>query len=433
MFISVFAVGMLFGLHGWSVLKILAILTVNYFAAKAKKPPALDKLWPGVVICVNMGLLLLSRKYDGYHFSLIHDSLGALDSMDGMLSWEISFNFSVLRIVSFALDYHWRTVPPTTPPTDYRNRVKMSHPEEEYNFLYYIAYILYPPTYIAGPIMTFNDFIWQLRHPVEITPRERVSYLVRFAGCMLTLESVLHTMYVTAMQKTQAWQGASAADLSMIGFWNLVIVWLKVSSASAFGLELTFQLLIPWRFFRLWALLDGVDPPENMVRCVANNYSTLGFWRSWHRSYNLWTVRYIYVPLGGAKRVFLSTVLVFTFVALWHDLSWQLLAWGWLVAGFVVPELVGRALVPASKYGQEWWYRHVAAFGGALNVLLMMTANLVGFVLGLDGVKYLISTLLGTGSGILTLLFIIACLFIAVQVMFEYREEEARKGIDRRC
>lgn len=231
-FISVFAVGMLFGLHGWSVLKILAILAVNYFAAKAKKPATLEKLWPGVVICVNMGLLLLSRKFDGYRFSLLHDSLGALDSMDGMLSWEVSFNFSVLRIISFALDYHWRALPPTTAPTEYRDRVKASHPEEEYNFLYYIAYILYPPTYIAGPIMTFNDFMWQLRHPVEITPRERVSYLVRFAGCMLTLESILHTMYVTAMQKTQAWQGASAADLSMIGFWNLVIVWLKVSAAE---------------------------------------------------------------------------------------------------------------------------------------------------------------------------------------------------------
>ena len=56
------------------------------------------------------------------------------------------------------------------------------------------------------------------------------------------------------------------------------------------------QLLIPWRFFRLWALLDGVDPPENMIRCVANNYSTLGFWRSWHRSYNLWVVRWVKSP-----------------------------------------------------------------------------------------------------------------------------------------
>lgn len=232
-FIAVFAVGMLFGLHGWSVFKILAILAANYLAIKAQKPATLDKLWPGVIICANMGVLLLSRKYHGYHFSLIHDSLGALDRMNGILSWEISFNFSVLRIISFALDYHWRTVPPTTPPTDYRNRVKLSHPQEEYNFLYYLAYILYPPTYIAGPIMTFNDFMWQLRNPVEITLGEQVSYLVRFAGCMLTLESVLHTMYVTAMQKTKAWQGASAADLSMIGFWNLVIVWLKVSLNGA--------------------------------------------------------------------------------------------------------------------------------------------------------------------------------------------------------
>lgn len=31
-----------------------------------------------------------------------------------------------------------------------------------------------------------------------------------------------------------------------------------------------------------------------MVRCMANNYSTLGFWRSWHRSYNLWIIRCVF-------------------------------------------------------------------------------------------------------------------------------------------
>jgi D-alanyl-lipoteichoic acid acyltransferase DltB (MBOAT superfamily) len=128
----------------------------------------------------------------------------------------------------------------------------------------------------------------------------------------------------------------------------------------------------------MWALLDGMDPPENMVRCVANNYSTLGFWRSWHRSYNLWIVRwvsvyitevsrrrrfgevgavrprltvfrYIYIPVGGAKRVVLATTLVFTFVALWHDLSFKLLAWGWLISLFILPELVARRLLPFDK------------------------------------------------------------------------------------
>jgi len=131
------------------------------------------------------------------------------------------------------------------------------------------------------------------------------------------------------------------------------------------------QLLIPWRFFRLWALLDGVEPPENMVRCMANNYSTMGFWRSWHRSYNLWTVRcvarllprqtsadsaaarYIYVPVGGSKNLIPATLLVFTFVALWHDLSLKLLTWGWLVTAFIVPELAAAALLPAKRVSLE--------------------------------------------------------------------------------
>jgi hypothetical protein len=60
--------------------------------------------------------------------------------------------------------------------------------------------------------------------------------------------------------------------------------------------DVLLQLLLPWRFFRLWALADGIDPPENMVRCMANNYSPLGFWRSWHRSYNLWLTRYAESP-----------------------------------------------------------------------------------------------------------------------------------------
>jgi len=118
--------------------------------------------------------------------------------------------------------------------------------------------------------------------------------------------------------------------------------------------------------------MDGINPPENMVRCMANNYSTLGFWRSWHRSYNLWIIRYVpldssldenefdrgeregmtrylYVPLGGSKRPLLSTLVVFTFVALWHDLSMKLLAWGWIVSLFVIPEMICTTLISYKK------------------------------------------------------------------------------------
>ncbi|GFZ47191.1 Glycerol uptake protein 1 [Saitozyma sp. JCM 24511] len=439
-FITIFAALMLIILHGISALKIFAILYGNFVLARWPKPPAVAKVWPALVIGGNMILLFLNERYDGYKLGQLHAIFDSLDAMGGILPrWHVSFNITMLRIVSFACDYHWRE-PVTTveTPSDYRNRVTRSLTEEDYSLINFLAYCLYPPLYIAGPIITFNDFVWQLKRPLEITWKEKLSYAIRFVFCLLTMESVLHTMHVVAIKDTSAWAGDGPADLSMIGFWNLVVVWLK--------------LLIPWRFFRMWALLDGLDPPENMVRCVANNYSTLGFWRSWHRSYNLWIVRYIYIPVGGAKRVVLATTLVFTFVALWHDLSFKLLAWGWLISLFILPELVARRLLPFDKvrpaitlrsrfgatlmrkqYGHESWYRHVAAAGGVINILFMMSANLVGFVLGLDGMKHLVRELAQTPQGWVFTLFSCSCLFVAVQVMFEYREEERRRGIDRRC
>jgi D-alanyl-lipoteichoic acid acyltransferase DltB (MBOAT superfamily) len=55
------------------------------------------------------------------------------------------------------------------------------------------------------------------------------------------------------------------------------------------------------------------------------------------------------VPVGGSKNLIPATLLVFTFVALWHDLSLKLLTWGWLVTAFIVPELAAAALLPAKR------------------------------------------------------------------------------------
>ncbi len=67
-----------------------------------------------------------------------------------------------------------------------------------------------------------------------------------------------------------------------------------------------------------------------------------GFWRNWHASFNLWLVRYLYVPLGGGAWRAANVWPIFTFVALWHDLEWRLLAWAWLSSLLFAPELVRR-------------------------------------------------------------------------------------------
>ncbi len=50
----------------------------------------------------------------------------------------------------------------------------------------------------------------------------------------------------------------------------------------------------------------------------------------------------------------------------------------------------------------------MCAAGGVFNILLMMGGNLVGFVLGMDGAQYFAH-------------LACSCLFVGVQLMFEYR------------
>ena len=73
--------------------------------------------------------------------------------------------------------------------------------------------------------------------------------------------------------------------------------------------------------------------------------------------------RYIYIPVGGSKNVVVATLLAFTFVALWHDLSFKLLAWGWLVTLFILPELLARAVLPQEKVRSSRRHVLIAVWG----------------------------------------------------------------------
>lgn len=326
-----------------------------------------------------------------------------------------------------------------------RDRVKIPAEPAAFTFRNYIAYVLYSPLYLAGPILTFNDYVSQQRYTsASITKARTMMYAIRFGLTLLCMELILHYIYAVAISKSDPdWSLFTPGQLSMLAYFNLIIIWMK--------------LLIPWRFFRLWALVDGIDPPENMVRCVSNNYSAFAFWRGWHRSYNRWIVRYIYIPLGGGgggrrppgapnsasppQSKFMSKflqirnfLLVFTFVALWHDINLRLLMWGWLVTLFVLPEVLGSIIFPAHRWrSRPNTYRVICGIGAVGNVLMMMIANLVGFALGLDGLKDLLAGLTGSYSGLAYMLSCCVVLFVGIQVMFEVREDELRVGIDLKC
>ncbi|KAJ1655766.1 glycerol transporter [Dispira simplex] len=437
----------LYVVFGNSTLIILLLTMGNYILARILGGWKVGA--PIVFWVYNLGMLFFNETYHGYHFAHMAPWLAPLDHNRGIMTrWDVFFNITMLRMVSFSMDYHWARLestgqlartqrssgqgtsgnePRSAPEHDGAESNLHDHPApltekqrsvqscslSDYNLVHYFAYLFYIPLYFAGPVITFNNFIWQQRRPSpDVSCRTTVVYGLRLLGALFLMESMQHLLYVVAISHTKAWEGFSPFQMSMVGYFNLKFIWLK--------------LMIIWRYFRFWALCDGMDVPENMRRCMSNNYSVQSFWRDWHVSFNRWLVRYLYIPLGGRRFIIYNIWAVFTFVAVWHDISLRLLAWAWLICLAIVPELLLSFIFNRPKYSEKSYFRFFCGVGCVLNIFMLMVANLVGFSVGVEGVQSMLEQIFCL-KGLAFVLITFACVFIAVQIMFEIREHEYRQ------
>ena len=111
-FDNIFSLIFLAALHGSSIFKILAILYLNYNIAVVLP----RKLVPSVTWAVNVFLLIANEKCEGYHWSWVFEHIAPnlkefghrLDAYGGLLPrWEIFFKCTILRLISFNMDYYW--------------------------------------------------------------------------------------------------------------------------------------------------------------------------------------------------------------------------------------------------------------------------------------------------------------------------------------
>lgn len=411
------------GIHG--IFPVLAVV-ITYGITKTAGPAV-----PGLVWGVGLSFLLAIgiNGATWFKFAFLLGDLGRpLDAYTGLFSfsWQGPFNLLMLRLVSFALDHHWASMPKGTcpikvgardEPWGYSWRVKTHHKPEEYSLLHLFNYCFYLPLYFAGPTITFNAWLSYAKHAnAEASVRDVALYAGRVLASWLLLELGLHFIPTFALSYSKAYAHLTPLGTSVLGFWALHFLWLK--------------FVVIWRFFRLWALTDGVQPVENMNRCISNMLSNKQFWRMWHRSFNRWLVRYVYVPLGGSGVSGLAqagnTVLVFVFVALWHEVNWKLLAWG-LTSGLIfAPEIALNkfAMLPAVKpHWETWYYRAAKALVQSQNTYLVMMWNILGFSVGLEGAVTYFSKVLSP-AGLPVYFGITAFYFCVVQLRFAWRKAE---------
>ncbi|KAF5768761.1 putative membrane bound O-acyl transferase, MBOAT [Helianthus annuus] len=169
-------------------------------------------------------------------------------------------------------------------------------------YTYVICCLLFAALYIARPIISFNAFASQLDTPQKsYTLKQVIWYGFHWVLSLFLMEIMTHFFYYNAFAISGIWKQLSPVEVFIVGYG-----------------------------------VSGIEAPENMPRCINNCYNLESFWKNWHASFNKWLVRYMYIPLGGSRRKLLNVWVVFTFVAIWHDLEWKLLSWAWLTCIFFI-------------------------------------------------------------------------------------------------
>lgn len=397
-------------LHGPHFLFALALVLINYFVIAPLHRWVPYSVFLGVMWTAHVGILFVNDAYRGYRFAMLSEHLRWCDESlpQGALRWHIVFNMCTLRMIAYNNDYYEAC---QSNAQERREKVERFHASQcvdcaklqrsggsgggldksvvaagcykqrtdsprllaEYNLRSYLAYLFYVPLYIAGPMSSFNAFVSHTVSPHgAMTVREGLKYFSRIAGIYFLLTFQLHFNFLNAFRAEQSVMNAMT-HIEKFQFFLLTLgfLWMKFS--------------ILWKLFRLLALVDGVEAPEDMNRCFANTLTIQSFWRDWHSSFNHWIVRYMYIPLGGSKNKLFSVFPIFVFIAVWHDIELHLLWWALIMCICFIPEVLAGLVLshPKVRWVQHLrHYRYIRAAGGACGMVVLITANLVGYGTG---------------------------------------------------
>ncbi|KAL8158893.1 hypothetical protein V2J09_000430 [Rumex salicifolius] len=284
-----------------------------------------------------------------------------------------------LRMISFGCDYHWAHTDSRFDLEKHIQRCNIcksgricylclqekSLQTDKYSFSIYLCYLLYAPLYIAGPIVSFNAFASQLDLPQNTYSSKDVGlYGLRWMFGLLLMEAMSHLFYYNAFALSGMWKNLSAVDVFIIGYGLIAIAIVAFMFLPNTVLNFMWlKFLLIWRYFRFCSLINGIEAPENMPKCINNCYNLESFWKIWHASYNKWLVR-------------------------------KLLSWAWLTCIFFIPEMLlksgARAFKAETAFG-KFIFRELSAVAGAVTITCLMIANLVGFVIGPSGMSWLVS------------------------------------------
>ncbi|MGY8654721.1 MAG: MBOAT family O-acyltransferase [Verrucomicrobiia bacterium] len=244
-------------------------------------------------------LILLAFKYWNFLVGIFSPVAGG-----GAWHWDGAFlplgiSFFTFEFIHYAVDrYKGRT--------------------EAGSFVEYLAFILFFPTLVAGPIKRFQSFVPNLRKP-------ETDWNTDWNRGVTRILCGLAKKFVLADFLTSLTDHLNAADIAAAERWILP-VWLL-----AYGLKIYFDFSAYSDIAIGSARLFGLRIPENFDWPYLRT-NIAEFWKHWHMSLYRWLVDYVFIPLGGSRvripAVYRNVLVTMLISGLWHGAGLNFVVWG---------------------------------------------------------------------------------------------------------
>lgn len=276
-------------------------MLINYGSALViRKFKIKNKVLMALPIVVNVGLLLYF-KYLNFAITNINTFFGKEIELQEIVL-PLGISFYTFQQIAYIV---------ATERGDLENN----------NIIDYLAYILYFPKLVMGPIIDPVDYISQLNEE----DRKKADITNITTGIKIfSLGLIKKVLLADTFAKAVSWaytniDATTAMDCILLILFYTFEIYFDFSGYSdmAVGVSSMLNIDLPMNF----------DSPYKAV-------SIRDFWKRWHMSLTKFLTKYIYIPLGGSRKgiifTYVNTLIVFLVSGLWHGANWTFILWGLL-------------------------------------------------------------------------------------------------------
>ncbi len=288
------------------VLVGLAILLLAAIGLAMVVKPVNGWLVAGIVLLITLFIMLKTAPLAGWASmvlrSLVQQSTSTASPVD--IRW-LGFSYIAFRLIHTLRD---------------RQNGRLA----QFSLQDTINYVIFFPSFSAGPIDRLPHFVKELQQPVGIVSPQLSSAFLRLTVGIFKKFALAGGLSLVALNSLNASQLNSSGWVWLLVYAYALLIYFDFAGYTDIAIGL--------------GLLAGIQLPENFNQPYLKPNLTQ-FWNNWHITLTQWFRAYFFNPFTRALRsryrnlsvgwiVFITQLSTMILIGLWHGVSWNFVMWG---------------------------------------------------------------------------------------------------------